>query len=104
VHAQGLAEWLRAAGVERLWPLPIDAASGELWQEVDRFAEARDAFRRAVPGTGGRVALGLARAFRRLEQAADACAAYHGAVRAGLGSAGEQEARDAIARLSCPEP
>ena len=57
--------------------MPIDELEGELWLEVDRFTEARDAYERATKSTGSPNAwIGLARASDRLGDTIGACAAY----------------------------
>ena len=59
------------------WPLPIDEVEGELWFEVDRYVEARDAYERAVKGAASPNALvGLARAADKLGDRVAACSAY----------------------------
>jgi hypothetical protein len=76
-HARGLAAQLAAAGAPAEWPLPIDELEGELWLEVDRFTEDRDAYARAVATAPTPNALvGLARASDRLGDVVAACAAY----------------------------
>jgi len=59
------------------WPLPIDELEGELWLEVDRYPESRDAYARATrlkPSANAWV--GLARANDKLGDVVGACAAY----------------------------
>ncbi len=75
-HAAALSA--AALPVDRpAWPLAIDEAAGELWLEVDRFAEARDALERAVRPSGtARSWLALARVRQRLGDRAGACDAY----------------------------
>ena len=60
------------------WPLPIDELEGELWFEVDRFTESRDAYERADQARGRRpnAWIGLARATDRLGDTVTACRAY----------------------------
>ena len=59
------------------WPLPIDELEGELWLEVDRYAEARDAFERATNTRPSPNAwIGLARASDKLGDTVTACRAY----------------------------
>ena len=48
-HARDLSNQMGAGGgTPPEWPLPIDELEGELWFEVDRFTEARDAYERAT--------------------------------------------------------
>ena len=64
-------------GAPAQWPVPIDELEGELWLEVDRYTEARDAYLRATklkPTANAWV--GLARASDRLGDLVGACAAY----------------------------
>jgi len=59
------------------WPLPIDELEGELWLEVDRYPEARDAFERATNTRPSPNAwIGLARASDKLGDTVTACRAY----------------------------
>src|SRR5688500_19557960 len=65
------------AGAAPQSPLPIDELEGELWLEVDRYTEARDAYDRAVKARPTPNALiGLARASDKLGDVVGACAAY----------------------------
>jgi hypothetical protein len=76
-HARDLGERLHQRGRPALWPRPFNLAAGELWLEVDRFADARNAFARAVRSEPSAAALvGLARASSRLGDVASACDAY----------------------------
>jgi hypothetical protein len=76
-HARDLSKQMALAGAPAQWPVPIDELEGELWLEVDRFAEARDAYQRATKSTGSPNAwIGLARASDRLGDTIAACAAY----------------------------
>lgn len=76
-HARDLSDTMALTGVTAQWPLPIDELEGELWLEVDRLTEARDAFRRATQRKPTPNALiGLARASDRLGDLVAACAAY----------------------------
>jgi hypothetical protein len=76
-HARDLSKQMALAGAPAQWPVPIDELEGELWLEVDRFAEARDAYQRATQSTGSPNAwIGLARASDRLGDTIAACAAY----------------------------
>ncbi len=70
-HARALSVQMALTGAPARWPLPIDELEGELWFEVDRFTEARDAYERATKTTGQPAAwLGLARANARLDDGA----------------------------------
>lgn len=76
-HARALSVQMALTGAPARWPLPIDELEGELWFEVDRFSESRDAYQRATKTTASpRAWLGLARASARLDDIAAACAAY----------------------------
>jgi hypothetical protein len=103
-HARPIAESLTLAGVERTWPLPQRLAEGELWAEVDRFAEARTALTAVSGGPyAGRAALALGRMLERTGEPAAACRAYRQAEAATLSDAAAARAREALARLSCQE-
>ena len=66
-HARDLSKQMALAGAAPQWPLPIDELEGELWFEVDRFPEAREAYQRATKSTGSPNAwIGLARVSDRL--------------------------------------
>jgi hypothetical protein len=76
-HARALSVQMALTGAPAQWPLPIDELEGELWFEVDRFPESRDAYQRATRTTASpRAWLGLARANARLDDMPAACAAY----------------------------
>lgn len=98
-HAQGLAEALRLARREVRWPLPLELAAGELWLEVDRYAEARDAFERAADGP--RTALGRARVLERTAGRDEACRAYRGVEPLASSPAARRQVVEAIGRLGC---
>jgi len=76
-HARDLSKQMGLAGAPAQWPLPIDELEGELWLEVDRYTDARDAYARAANATPTANALiGLARAHDKLGDVVAACAAY----------------------------
>jgi hypothetical protein len=76
-HARSLSDLLELAGTPAVWPLPIDELEGELWLEVDRFPEARDAYERATKLKPTPNAwIGLARAADKLGDVVTACRAY----------------------------
>ena len=76
-HARDLSNTMALAGATAQWPLPIDELEGELWLEVDRYSEARDAYLRATKSKPSANAwIGLARSSDRLGDLVGACAAY----------------------------
>lgn len=76
-HARDLSNQMELIGAPAQWPLPIDELEGELWFEVDRFAEARQAYERATKSKPTANAwIGLARSADRLGDAVTACRAY----------------------------
>lgn len=76
-HARDLSRQMAINAVPAQWPLPIDELEGELWFEVDRFPEARDAYLRATKLKPTPNALvGLARASDKLGDVVAACRAY----------------------------
>lgn len=76
-HARDLSNQMALSTSSARWPLPIDELEGELWFEVDRFQDAREAYERATKATGSpRAWLGLARVTRRFGDTPAACAAY----------------------------
>ncbi len=76
-HARDLSDTMALTGAPPQWPLPIDEVAGELWLEVDRYTDARDAYRRAVQlKPTANALIGLARASDRLGDVVGACAAY----------------------------
>ena len=97
-----LATSLTLGAQTRHWPLPIDEVEGELWLEVDRFAEARAAFERAAAaGRGARGTIGLALTAERLNDVPAACAAYLRADTMSVADGPRQTIRAAAARLAC---
>ena len=76
-HARDLSATMSLTGAPAQWPVPIDELEGELWLEVDRYTEARDAYLRATRlKPGANAWIGLARASDRLGDLVGACAAY----------------------------
>lgn len=76
-HARNLSDLMALTGPPAEWPLPIDEVKGELWFEVDRFTEARDAYDRATRLKASPNAwIGLARASGKLGDTVTACRAY----------------------------
>ena len=92
-HARDLSDTMALTGAPAQWPLPIDEMEGELWLEVDQYAEARDAYQRATKlKPTANAWIGLARASDRLGDLVGACAAYtQASSTAGLPSAVEIE-------------
>jgi tetratricopeptide (TPR) repeat protein len=75
-HARDLSERLLARDRRAQWPLSFNLAAGELWFEVDRYADAAAAYERAVRADASPLALaGLGRSLARLDRLEDACAA-----------------------------
>ncbi len=77
-HAHALSDRLETSAYPAVWPVGIDEAEGELFLEVDRYADALAAFQRAVrqPNAHSTVWLGLARSAARVNDTAVACDAY----------------------------
>jgi hypothetical protein len=76
-HARSLSDLMALTGPPPESPLPIDELEGELWFEVDRFTESRDAYLRATKLKPTPNAwIGLARASDKLGDTASACRAY----------------------------
>ena len=76
-HARDLSNQMSMAGTPAEWPLAIDELEGELWLEVDRFAEARVAYERATRTRPTPNAwIGLARVADKLGDVVTACRAY----------------------------
>jgi hypothetical protein len=100
-HARDLSKQMGMAGAPAEWPVPIDELEGELWLEVDRFAEARAAFERATRTRPTPNAwIGLARTADKLGDIVTACRAYTNAASTqGLPSSAELEI--ALYALKC---
>jgi len=82
-HARDLSNQMELVGTPAQWPLPIDELEGELWLEVDRFTEAREAYERATKTHPTPNAwIGFARASARLDDVVTACRAYTSAAAA----------------------
>jgi tetratricopeptide (TPR) repeat protein len=76
-HARDVSERLLARGRRAVWPRPFNVTAGELWFEVDRYADAVAAYDRAVRADASALArVGLARSLARLERVDEACAIY----------------------------
>ncbi len=76
-HARDLSRQMGINALPAQWPLPIDELEGELWFEVDRFPEARDAYLRATKMKATPNAwIGLARSSDKLGDVVTACRAY----------------------------
>ena len=75
-HARDLAERLAQRGRRASWPRPFNLLAGELWLEVDRYEEARQAYERAASVDPSPLALvGLAESLARLDRRAESCRA-----------------------------
>jgi len=101
-HARDLSNQMGiGAGTPPEWPLAIDELEGELWFEVERFTESRDAYERAARQRGTPNAwIGLARAADKLGDIVTACRAYSTAgSTAGLPTAVELEI--SLYKLKC---
>ena len=73
-HALDLAERLRARGRRAIWPLTFNLLAGELWFEVDRYEQAREAFERDIRASESPRALaGLAASLDRLGRHDESC-------------------------------
>ena len=77
-HARSLSDLMGlGGGTPAEWPLPIDELEGELWLEVDRLPEARDAYERATKLKPTPNAwIGLARSADKLGDRVTSCRAY----------------------------
>lgn len=97
----------RAAGLPGAPIITAHEAAGDLWLQVHRFEEARQAYERAAEQVGrtSRVVLGLARSSARLDDAAAACAQYRSLIGDWPASAGSPpevaEARAFLGQPSC---
>jgi hypothetical protein len=108
-HATELADRLDLVGERPRWPLPASLLAGDLWYEVDRDADAREAYARALdlaPSAYGH--RGLARTLNRMRDVPGACAAYRALVawlepRLTTGGPGLDEARGYLTSRACPE-
>jgi len=109
-HTTDLAARLALAGEASRWPLPPALLAGDLWYEVDRHAEAIDAYREALDRTPSAYAhRGLARTWNRMRDLPAACGAYRAletwlVARKAAGPALD-EARRFLERPACePDP
>ncbi len=108
-HARDLSDRARQTGEPPRWPLPVALLDGDLWFEVDSYAEAIEAYRRALDSEPSAYAhRGLARALNRVGDPPRACDAYR-ALEAwltsrGVGGAALAEARAYLSRPSCIGP
>jgi tetratricopeptide (TPR) repeat protein len=76
-HARDLAQRMLSRNRRAVWPRSYNLVAGELWFEVDRYADAVAAYERALRADVSPMALtGLGRALARLERVDEACAAY----------------------------
>lgn len=76
-HARDLSNQMDLIGEPAQWPLPIDEVEGELFLEVDQYADARAAYERATQTKPSPNAwIGLARAADKLGDVVTACRAY----------------------------
>jgi tetratricopeptide (TPR) repeat protein len=80
-HARAVATRLDAVERSPRWPASIDMLEGGLWLEVDRYAEAAEAYERSAAVRPTVAAwIGLAQARERLGRHEGACAAWRGAM------------------------
>lgn len=101
-HARDLSRQLELMGASGRWPLPIDEMAGELWFEVDRYAESRDAYSHAAEATNSpRAWIGLARAEEKLGHTPNACAAYRRALQTALMDDWQTEADTYVKSAAC---
>ena len=100
-HARDLSNQMGLAGTPAQWPLAIDELEGELWLEVDRFTESRDAYERATRTRPTPNAwIGLARASDKLGDVATACRAYT-TVASTAGLPSQVELEISVYKLKC---
>lgn len=100
-QARDLSKQMAVTGSPARWPLPIDEVEGELWLEVDRFVEARDAYERATKASPSPNAwIGLARAADKLGDIVTACRAYR-AVSTTKGLPAEADLEVSLYLLKC---
>jgi len=99
-HARDLAERLALRERPARWPRPFNLLAGELWLEVDRYEDARQAFERAMrSGSSHALAqVGLAESLLGLGQRDDACRL----IRQVRDAAGDADARARRVAASCP--
>jgi tetratricopeptide (TPR) repeat protein len=98
-HARDLSARLESSAYPAEWPMPIDEAAGELWFEVDEYAEALQAFQRAVARKPAAQSwLGLARSAARLRDLPRACDGYRQVLQWSSVATQLQEAREYITR------
>ena len=99
-HARDLAERLAQRNRPALWPRPFNLLAGELWLEVDRYEDARQAFERAVRADASRALaqVGLAESLMGLGQRDDACRV----IRLVRDASGTVDARARRLVASCP--
>jgi len=108
-HTTDLASRLALAGEAPRWPLPPALLAGDLWYEVDRYAEAIEAYREALDRAPSAYAhRGLARTWNRMRDLPAACRAYRAleawlVAREAAGPALD-EARAFLARPACQPP
>lgn len=101
-HARDLTKQLDLLRGAARWPLPIDEVDGELWYEVDRYSDSRDAFARAAEATNSsRAWIGLARAYAKLNDVPNTCAAYRHALQAQLMPDWQTEAEQFVTSAAC---
>ena len=101
-HARDLSRQLELLGAAGRWPLPFDEMAGELWFEVDRYTESRDAYTRAAETNNSpRAWIGLARVHVKLGDAANACVAYRRALQTPLMEDWQTEAETFVKSAAC---
>lgn len=100
-HARDLSDRLDTSAYPAELPKRFDEAAGELWYEVEEYAEAVKAFELVVARRPTRAAwLGLARSAARLDDAVRACAGYRQVAQIAESDAERDEARAYLTR--CP--